>query len=181
MLQPLLYLKTDDYLAQWFIHEQGGSQPVRLIKGSIESKLLNLFLTKQPEPEPSEDSDPREVDADGEPAADPEEEEAPNLIIEIPSFKNRPPEIFNYITPRAASVIVSVIRDRFDVKLWTDLYTFNNIMQRQDELIYAWMESNGIELTERNWNAIAKRYSRLRDRYRQRERAQKAYSSRKKE
>ena len=33
----LLYIELEDYLAQWFRHEQGGTDPVRLTRGSIES------------------------------------------------------------------------------------------------------------------------------------------------
>ncbi len=31
-----LYLELEDYLAQWFINDQGGNNPVRLIRGSME-------------------------------------------------------------------------------------------------------------------------------------------------
>ena len=45
----LLYLKFEPYLVQWFIHEMGGTSPVELPRGSAESDILQLFLTKQPE------------------------------------------------------------------------------------------------------------------------------------
>ena len=43
-----VYVELEPYLAQWFIHEQGGASPVNLIKGSVESKILYTFLTKPP-------------------------------------------------------------------------------------------------------------------------------------
>lgn len=39
-----IYLPLEDYLAQWFIHEQGGEVPVHLLRGSVESKLLQTYL-----------------------------------------------------------------------------------------------------------------------------------------
>ena len=44
----LLYIELEDYLAQWFRHEQGGTDPVRLTRGSIESGLLEQFLQTPP-------------------------------------------------------------------------------------------------------------------------------------
>ena len=54
MSQFLLYFKFEPYLAQWFIHEMGGTSPVELPRGSVESDILQLFLDKQPEDMPDE-------------------------------------------------------------------------------------------------------------------------------
>jgi len=156
-----IYLHIDDYLKQWFIHEHGGEVPVHLTRGSVESKILEVYLTHLP------DDRLPEMDGDG------------KLAIAIPSFRNRPPEVFNYLPPRALSSLLSVIRNRFDIQLWNDLHHFGKISKRQDELIYAWMEMHGIELSETNWNAIAKRYQRQRNIYMKRIRAQKQYSPKK--
>ena len=43
-----LYIHLDDYLAQWFIYEQGGKYPVELTRGSIECNILEQFLISQP-------------------------------------------------------------------------------------------------------------------------------------
>ncbi len=43
-----LYLELEDYLAQWFINDQGGNNPVRLIRGSMEWGLLEQFLQTPP-------------------------------------------------------------------------------------------------------------------------------------
>lgn len=156
-----IYLPLEDYIAQWFIHEQGGSVPVRLTRGSIESKLLQVYLMKRPE-----DILP-DIDGEG------------KLAIEIPSFRYQTPEVFNYLPPRAASLLVGIIRDRFDVQLWKDLHCFGKLGKRQDELIFAWMEKHGIEPTETNWNTIAKRYQRQRNVYLKREWSKNNYSRKK--
>lgn len=161
MSQICLYIPLEDYLSQWFVHEHGGEVPVHLTRGSVESKILEVYLAHRPE-----DQLP-EIGGEG------------KLAIAIPSFRNRPPEVFNYLPQRALSSLLTIIRNRFDIELWNDLHHFGKITKRQDELIYAWMEKHGIEMTETNWNAIAKRYQRQRNIYMMRERAKKQYNRKK--
>lgn len=156
-----IYIRLDDYLAQWFIHEQGGSSPVLLKRGSIESKILEVYLCKRPHDLPP--------DCGGQ----------HTVAITIPCFRNRPPEVYNHLPLFARKALANVIRERFDIALWRDLHVFGKITHRQDELIYAWMEANGIEMTETNWNAIAKRYQRLRIVYRKRDWAKEKYNGKK--
>ena len=41
----IIYINNvEPYLKQWFIHEQGGEYPVSLVRGSVESCMLQLFL-----------------------------------------------------------------------------------------------------------------------------------------
>ncbi len=160
MSKICIYIEMETYLAQWFIHEQGGETPVHLLRGSLESKILELYLQHRPDgvlPESAEGK----------------------LAIAIPSFRHKMPEVFNYLPKHATLALRGIIRNRFDVQLYTDLHNFGNITKRQDELIYAWMEKHGIELTETNWNAIAKRYQRQRKLYYMREFSKKNFSAKK--
>lgn len=161
MSQICLYITLEDYLAQWFVNEQGGEVPVHLTRGSVESKILEVYLAHRPV------------------GVMPEFESGGKLAIAIPSFRNRPPEVFNYLPKRALSALLNTIRNRFDIQLWNDLHHFGRIGKRQDELIYAWMEKHGIEINETNWNAIAKRYQRQRNVYLMRDRAKNRYSRKK--
>lgn len=154
-----IYLELEDYLAQWFINDHGGETPVRLTRGSIESKILEIYLIPLPA------------------GATPEIERPGTIPIAIPCFRAKPPATYNHLPPHARSALLNVIRERFDVQLWQELHTFGKITRRRDELIYAWMEKHGIELTDRNWNAIAKRYQRQRDLYLNRDRAKNAYNN----
>lgn len=147
-----LYLKLDEYLAQWFIHDQGGAYPVRLVRGSVESAILELFLETPP------------------PDYVPELQEPGWIAIELPNFRNKDTRDNYYLPPKARDALVTCIRNRFDLAMWNALHRFANVFKRQDNMIYAFMEKNGIELSERNWNAIAKRYQRKRDIYRRMER-----------
>ena len=41
----VIYLKMEPYLRQWFIHENGGVEPVRLRRGTPESNIFQAFTT----------------------------------------------------------------------------------------------------------------------------------------
>lgn len=157
----LLYIKLDPYLAQWFINQMGGSTPVKLIKGCVESKHLQLFLEKRP------------------PGVLPESPEG-KVAVEIPYFRVKPPEVYNYLPEDAMKSLVKLIRDRFDWQLFTDIHVFKNMVFEQKELIYAWMNQNGIEKTGTNWDAIVMRYRVLRRRYLKNLRNKKYYENHKK-
>lgn len=150
-----IYLEIEDYLAQWLINDMGGNNPVRLKRGSMEWCLLEQFLKTPP---------PDYVPRTSEPGM---------LCIELPNFRSKDTRYNYYLPPRAADALKACIRTRFDIEMWNALYKFANLFQRQDNLIYAFMEKNGIELTEKNWNAIAKRYQRKRDIYKRIERRKK--------
>ena len=143
-----IYLNNvEPYLKQWFIHEHGGEYPVSLVRGSAESNILKLFLTKRP--------------------ADvlPELDNPDALAIYAPSFKKQDPRVYNYLPHSAKIALHQCIKNRFDVQMWHDLHQFGNVGKQNDELVYAWMDAHGIEQTERNWNAIVKRYQRKRNVY----------------
>jgi len=158
----LVYVSLPPYLAQWFVHEHGGDEPVKLVRGSVESKILEVFLTKQPE------------------GKRPELRDEGTVAIRIPEFRYKSPETYNYLPARAMEALRDAIRSRFDVQLWRDLYQFGTLLSgRLDELIYAWMEAHGIDDTETNWAAVSQRFQRLRRSYSARERAKKNYKSKK--
>ena len=142
-----VYLQNiEPYLKQWFIHEHGGEYPVSLVRGSVESCMLKQFIEKR------------------------NEEEATNidertLAIYIPTFKDKDPRTYFYLPDRAKVALHKCIKNRFDIQMWQDLHQFSNLGLQIDDIIYAWMEQHGIELSEMNWNAIAKRYQRKRRAY----------------
>ena len=96
------------------------------------------------------------------------------LAIDLPNFRNKDTRSYYYLPPKARDALVACIRNRFDISMWQSLHRFASVFQRQDHLIYAFMEKHGIELTEKNWNAIAKRYQRKRDIYRRIDRRKKS-------
>ncbi len=146
MSKICIYIDVEPYLSQWFVHEQGGEVPVQLVRGSIESKLLELFLKQRPK-----DMLPERGDG--------------KLAIAIPTFRHRPPEVYNYLTPSAKKALLKTLRNRFDLQLFADIHNFGSIGKLQEDIIYAWMEAHDIEATETNWNSIAKRYQRMRNIY----------------
>jgi hypothetical protein len=98
---------------------------------------------------------------------------AEKLAVVIPEFREKPSESFNYLPQRAENILLTTLRNRFDIQLFNDMLSLENLAKRQDQLIYAWMEAHGIDITETNWNAIAKRYQRQRKVYLNNQRQQK--------
>jgi len=143
----LLYLRFEPYLAQWFIHEMGGTSPVELPRGSVESDILRLYLDKRP------DDVPVDLGQDA------------NLVIALPAFKEKDPLIYNYLSPSSVYCLHNCIRSRFDVQLWQDIHKVHPRHKLLKDLIDAWMECHGIEVNETNWCAVTKRYQRKRDLY----------------
>lgn len=147
-------IHIEEYLKQWFINDCGTSEPITLKPGSIESKVLETFLKRQPYNQPAETV--------GE-----------SICIYIPTFKYKNAEIYNYLPSNAQKIFVSCIRNRFDIDLFTTLYKFENIHVDIQDLIRAFMEHHNIADNDKNFNSILKRYQRLRLLYKDRERKKK--------
>lgn len=156
MADVCVYISLDNYLAQWFIHEQGSNYPIKLMRNAIECSMLEQFLEK-----PAESFVP-ETNHEGKTA------------ILIPTFRYKDSSSFNYLPPKATEMIEQCIQRRFDICLWNTLHKFSAVFHRQDHLIYSFMEKHGIEITDTNWNAIAKRYQRKREYYLMNERRKKS-------
>ena len=148
MSEIIIYLKLDPYLAQWLAHEHGGN----VVEFPKENDILELGLMRPPyfasANEPGKDKVP----------------------IGVPWFKSKNVRFNNYLSARSRRALAQCIRTRFVVALWKDLYKFGYIGKRKQDLIWAWMETHGIEATETNWNTIAKIYLRKRNVYREQKR-----------
>lgn len=147
MPQYLIYLNLESYLAQWYIHECGCTNPVYLVRGSAESDILELFLSKN--------SDNITVDTGAE----------SNVSIVIPYFKNKDVRYFNYLPPFGRKALINTIYTRFRVQLWQELHTVDNIGCSITDLVYAWMEKHGIDPNGKNWETIRQMYFRKRKKY----------------
>lgn len=157
-----LYLTLPLYLAQWYAHEcylienkdedivpryiYKPLDPVTIPRGSQECRVLQCFLQKKPERYIKEPTDA-------------------NIAIVIPYFRDKNPLYYNYLGEKGRQKLTDTIRNRFCLNLWEELHTFRNVLSRQDNAIYAYMEAHGIAFDEVNWNAIAKIYQRQRQTY----------------
>ena len=142
-----IYLKMPPYLRQWFIHRHGGNDPVQLIRGSIESKLLQRATVKMPEN-----------------ILPPHQQEG-EVAINIPYSKSHDPRIYNYITETGKRALIQQIKSDFDIDVWEYLHDFGKVGTQQKDLIYLFMEQRGIKEDGTCWDAIAKIYQRLRKNY----------------
>jgi len=142
-----IYLKMPSYLRQWFIHRHGGGEPVKLIRGSIESKMLKRATVPLP------------------PDTAPLRKQEGEVAVSIPYYKSHDPRVYNHITETGKRAMVERIKDDFDLDVWDYLHDFGKIGRQQKELIYLFMEQRGIREDGSCWDAIAKIYQRLRHIY----------------
>ena len=147
MSEYCVYLKMPSYLRQWFIHRHGGNNPVQLIRGSIESKLLQSATVPQPD------------------GVMPQRQQEDEVAVCIPYSKSHDPRTYNYITDTGKNAMLSRIKDDFDLDVWDYLHDFGKIGQQQKDLIYLFMEQRGIHEDGSCWDSIAKIYQRLRKNY----------------
>lgn len=149
MFDICIYLELEGYLRDWLIHKYGN--PVRFIRNSAENDILETFLAT-PKPDTLPDLP------------------TPNKVaIALPSFKYKDTRTYNYLPPKAKDALSHCIKVNFRVKMWKDLHTLANLDGCITDIIYAWMEQNGIELTEKNWETIRQMYFRKRKIYREKE------------
>ena len=142
-----LYLDVEDYLKQWFINDMGGKNPVELRRGCAEFSYLELYLTTPP--------------ADYEPEVFSDDK----LAIKLPNYRSKDTRDNYYLPPAARIGLLSIIRNRFDIEMWKHIHVFASLFKRLDKVVEAFMEKSGIEINDKNWNAVIKRYRRKRDIY----------------
>lgn len=138
------------YLAQWLRHDMGG-EPIELPRGSCESKILQVYMTRPPRVEPAEDA----------------QDNMETVKVYIPDNKIKDPMYYNYLPKDAQKLFIKCVRDRFTIALFKDLRSIGKIGIDRKQLIVAWMRSNGIEYTGSNWDLIEKAYIRANNSYRQ--------------
>lgn len=146
----LIYLKLDQYLRQWCIHEHGNpvDNTVSFPRGSAENNILELFLTTPPR------GNEPELPADG------------TLAINVPAFKAKPAPYYNYLSQSARDLLRHTIYIRLKLQLWHDLHRFSNLDVELSGLIYTWMEAHGITNDDdRAFETLRQMYYRQRKRY----------------
>lgn len=145
------YLKVPSYLDQWLRHDYWNpvTGRVEFERGSNIHSILSTFLRKQPH-----GFDPGDV--------------SELLPVEVPSFKGMNPDQHNYLGRDGQKAVVSAIKRNFKTCIDKELSVFYNQDISITDIIYAFMETHGIDKTERNWEAIRQMF------YRQREKSLKS-------
>ena len=142
----LLYLRLQPWLKQWLVNEQG-EEPVKFLRNSTENDILQIYLKAMPK-----DATPDKPDKD-------------TVAIVLPQFKKKDTRVYNYLDRHGKALLRNCIRSRMILAMWNDLSQFGNIGKQTQDLIWAWMETNGIELNETNFCALQKIYQRRRNAY----------------
>lgn len=151
-----IYLDLDPYLRQWLIHEHGGEEPVKLLRGSIENDIIQTYIARKPEGW--------------------EPDITPNTVrIVIPRDKRKNPNTWCYLGARSTQALKALIKQRFDAEFMMEVIRLlNKSRELKMNLIYAFMEKHGIEDTETNYNTLAKICQRKVDDLKREERAEAA-------
>lgn len=144
---PSVSISLPPYLAQWCadVYESAviaGVITIRPLKGSPLSQFLRVFLKRKPSNvSPPENSDNRNF----------------KIKIEIPSFPGRDPSVYSYLSPVAEAQLRDLLRDSFDLDLFTDFSRFSNFTSQKSDFIYSWLDKHNIDPNEINWLAVSKR------------------------
>ena len=143
-------IKLTPYLREWFIHENGGHYPVKLIRESNESTIVRYFLKERPE-------DPKCI-------------EDANCLVYIPTYKTLDVRKFNYLAPKAIDALESAILNRFKIQMWKELHALDKCHVDIGDAICAYMEDHGISGVkgDTNWESIRQMYYRIRKVYNKR-------------
>jgi hypothetical protein len=173
-----LYLVWPKYLAQWYAHEMyrvsmfeqeieplfqydcrvavEDLEPVITQRGSAERCIIEYYLSKQPEAIP---------------------EKAPKdatICIEIPSFLGKPTAYYNYLPNAGKALLLNTARVHFRknlIKYMNKVWFADKIMRSgysdtRTRLIEGFMQANGIEYDDVNYESVAKVWSRIEGAYR---------------
>ncbi len=151
MKHLIIKIQVPEYLADWCRHEWPAQalkedKAVRFPRCSPENELLELYIRRV--------AKGKEL---------PEEEG--NLTIEVPYFKNKPPTQWREVNERTRKMLIHALQVRFKVKLWKDLYRIEKLNAPITDVIYEWMEQNGIQEDAKNWETIRQIYYRQRQRF----------------
>ena len=149
-----------DYLAQWAnFRLEARSIDNRMIicpvKGSPVAQFLRNYLRHKKD-RPLHQAEPKKKGAII--------ENVTEVYLTVPHFPGRDPQYYNYLSPVAEAQLRDLIRSRFDIELYSDFSKFKNVNTPTSEFIFSWLDSNGIEPTEKNWLAVDKRLQLLRRR-----------------
>lgn len=161
IMKFFIYISVEPYIKQWLEHnflnnEQTG---IAFPRGTAERDILAVFLDRQPE------------------NSIPAKRKEGQIAIELPYDKNRSPETYNYLPPTAEQTLKKCIYMRFRMEVWKELHQFKHCDRLISDIILAWMEKQGIEDTEQNWETIRQMYFRQRKKYEEKRAANQTVKS----
>lgn len=91
-----------------------------------------------------------------------EEPKEGKIAVEVPTFKGVNPATYCWLSETGRSVLVGACKKLFRAQLWEELGPLMGHDVCITEVVYEFMDSHGIEPTEKNWEAIRQMYMRMR-------------------
>lgn len=140
--QTLLHIELPPYLAQWYVHANGGKHPILLDSSSTEYKMIRTRLVEKPSVAFEPDISKSHVSI---------------ILSEIEIFEDVP---MDYLPRGDREELAEYIRDRFIGDFIPFMTKGRKKRSRTDRRIEAFMETHGIEFTDTNWNSLAKIFQR---------------------
>lgn len=166
--QIILYLRWPESVAQWFAHYRYAKlherdeflpeyiynthllphelEPVDIGRGGLVNAFLGSSLRKQPE-------------AGGEDTRD------CNIALMIPNMYGMNMQYYTYLGERERGTLYFMVRDRLIVSLMrfirkADPSAYRRGVVQVKSLIEMWMEQNGVEINDTNYNYLVQIYQR---------------------
>lgn len=140
-----IHVRLSTYLRQWFLHLYQGQEPIELRRGAPERDIIHRHLSKVPVEgmEPSDET----------------------VAISVPTFKGINRNYNHFITRQGYDALRAVIKAGFDMQLWRNIHAVDGKGVLMKDKIMDWMEDNGIEVTDTNYETLWKIYQRKRKVY----------------
>lgn len=146
MAEVLIHIKLPEYLAEWFIHENGNSQPIHLRRNSPEAAIIEDGLRVKP--------------IKGKPLVPPE---GANVVIVAPQFQSNDPRRHPYLVNTHRTKLRQCIRNKFLISLWYEMHQRRKLALPIFQNVRDFMTSHGITYTDEKWETIRQTYYRMRD------------------
>lgn len=140
----LLYIKVPDYEREWCEHHFGS--PCEFPVQSNLNSVIRHFLRLRPK------------------NAVPLERQPGEIAIRIPFSKSKPPLSYNYLSKPGKAAVAEAIDDLFAMHMWEDLTDPGCRKVKLSNLIYDWMDSNGI--SDGNYWNMRQKFTRIKEAYR---------------
>lgn len=141
------YIRLEPYIKDWIIKRNGVNGIIDFKRGSMERDFIMLNAAKLPK------------------GKDPDTPDDECVAVKFHWYRGKNPVVYNYFSDSNKEELKAMLKRRFDWQLMMDILKPSNHGCQISELVWNWMQQNNIELNDRNFNAIIKRFQRRRNYY----------------
>lgn len=145
MKDILIYVKLENYMAEWLIHSFGS--PVRFPDQSVENALIHKYLSVR------RFNEKFDLCTEG------------KIPIVITDSSVHRPEYYHHFSSRGQAALIRHLDDLFRVNLWSECFRLVSCgrTRRLNAGLDEWCQSHGISLDHRE--AVRQKFYRMRKKY----------------